>query len=438
MNFVSKNKFFIPLVVLMTGLAASTGGADETQVLTLQESYQKALQQSESVAMSEQNIRIAEGHYLEALGSVLPHISVKASELLQDTSGDTSAGGSSVGSTFTRRSRPEVAINLKQPLFQGFREFRALKVSGAEKKEDAFQVERAKQLLFFDVARAYYAVLQLEDQLKILESIRSVTQKRSRDLHERIRLGKSRESERLTVESQLASQEAEIEKVRGLIDSAHEMLGFLIGEPVQKKLGDHFQVPAHTAPLSTYLAALKTRPDIKATGEGIRLSKGKLDYEKGGLLPTVNLESNYYPYRVGFASDIKWDVLLTLNFPLFEGGARRGLIKEASAGLRQSELYHQATARAAERDVREAYHNLVASLRREEALRIAASKAQENYQSQVGEYRLGLVNNLDTLQALRDWEEQRLNDNASHYETKLNYLQLKISSGDLNLEGLLK
>lgn len=426
------------IVAWMAGFAGFASWADEDQVLTLQESYQKALQQSETVGISEQNIRIAEGHYLEALGSVLPHISIKASEFLQDTSGDTSTSGSTVGSTFTRRSRPEVAINLKQPLFQGFREFRALKISGAEKRQDAFQVERAKQLLFFDVTRAYYTVLQLEGQLKILESICSVTQKRSSDLRERIRLGKSRESERLTVESQLASQEAEIERVRGLVDSAHEMLGFLIGEPVQKKLVDHFNVPSRLEPLTTYRTTLKTRPDIRATGEGIGLSKGKLDYEKGGLLPTINLESNYYPYRVGFVSDIKWDVLFTLNFPIFEGGARRGLIKEASAGLRQSELYHQETARAAERDVREAYHNLAASLRREEALRIAASKAQANYQSQLGEYKLGLVNNLDTLQALRDWEEQRLNANTSHYETKLNYLQLKISSGDLNLEGLLK
>jgi outer membrane protein TolC len=401
-------------------------------ILTLRECFEKALQQSETLGIREESIRIAEAHYLQALGTVLPHLNVKATETIQDTEGAFSDG--EVGRTFTRRSRPEVAVTLKQPLFQGLREFRALKVSSAEKRKNAFERDRAKQLLFFDVARAYYTVLELEEERRILHSIRGTFLKRIEELKERIRLGKSRESEILTTESQLASLEAEIERVRGSVKTAREMLGFLIGEEAAAKLADEFRVPASVKPLESYIASLSSRPDLTASHEAVRFAQGRLSYEKGGRLPTVDLEANYYPYRVGFLSDIDWDLLFTLNIPIFQGGATRGRIREAEALLKQSELSRQEGGRRAETDLRQAYHDLATARSREAALRRAEAKAAANYRAQSEEYRLGLVNNLEVLQALRDWQDRRREANLGRYETKLTYLQLLMTSGELTTE----
>ncbi len=68
----------------LVGLAGSALAA-EKKVLTLKECYQKALLQSESLAIQTENLNIAEAHYQQALAEALPHISGNASELIQDT-----------------------------------------------------------------------------------------------------------------------------------------------------------------------------------------------------------------------------------------------------------------------------------------------------------------------------------------------------------------
>ena len=105
---------------------------------------------------------------------------------------------------------------------------RPLKIAGAEKKRNALNLERARQLLVSDVARAYYTILELERELTILQSLRGTLLKRGAELRERIRLGKSRESEALTTESELAMSEADAERIRGQILVARDTLGFLI------------------------------------------------------------------------------------------------------------------------------------------------------------------------------------------------------------------
>jgi len=419
------------LAFVLSLFVFSTAWAGET--LTLRESFEKALVQSESTAIKEQDIRIAEAHVLQAWGTTLPHLSVNASEFIQDTSvsSPTTGSGTSVNDTFLRRSRPEVAITLQQPIFQGFREFRALKVAGAEKRKNSLEWERAKQLLFGDVARAYYVVLELERELAILQSIRGTYQKRSSEIQDRIRLGKSRDSELLTLQADLAANQAEIEKSKGEIGNAREALSFLVGEEVSQKLVDEFPVPAITPSLDHYVSARSSRPDLLASDEAVKLAKGQLDYEKGARLPRIDFEGNYYPYRVGFQKDIDWDLNFKMNVPLFRGGATKGRIREAAAGLKQSELGNEEHDRRAQTEIRRAFNNLKAAKAREAALRLAESKSGANYEAQTKEYGLGLVNNLDVLNALREWQARRLETNLAHYQTKLEYLGLLIASGDL-------
>jgi len=428
-----KRKFSFAVLLLLIGAPAFAGG----NALTLEEAFQKAVARSESLAIKDEDVRVAAAHYLQALGTVLPHLDVNASEIIQDTPPSTlTVGGGNVGNTFTRRSRPEVAITLTQPLFQGLREFMALKVAGAEKRRNTFTVKRARQLLFSDVARAYYGVIEAEKDLSIEQSIRTTLVQRIKELKDRIALGKSRESELLNSESQQASLEAQIAQTQGTVQTSRDILSFLTGDPVvEERLVDQFQVPPRPGAVETFIAGSDARPDIAASREDVRLSKGRVDYEKGARYPMINFTGNYYPYRVGFQKDIDWDLTFAMTLPLFHGGETKGRIREAQAQLKQSELSRDLTERQTESDIREAYHTLLSTLNRESALRRAESKANANYGAQLKDYQLGLVNNLDVLIALRSWQETRQEVNLAHYETKLRYLQLLVASGRLDFEA---
>lgn len=406
-------------------------------ILTLQECFQKALKQSETLGIQEQTLQIAEAHYLQALGTALPHLNVNGSEMLQDQGNfnDTNSG-TGLANTFNRFSTPSLAVTLTQPLFNGFRALRAISLSTTEKEKSRFETERAKQLLFFDVARAYYTILELEKQLGISDQVHEALSKRVGELSGRIRLGKSRDSERLMTESQLAAVNAGIEHDKGVVTVARDMLGFLIGQQmVPEKLVDDFPLPAQLPSLEHYLALLPSRPDLYASQKSIELYQGQVSYEKGKLLPSVNLQSDYYPYRVGFYSDIKWDVIFTMTVPLFEGGATKGVIRQAQAALKQSELEDQRVKRQAQTDLQQAYHTYSASRAQGTALQAAEEKATANYKAQQSEYGLGLVTNLDVLTSLQELRTRSLETNQTFYQSKLDYLQLKVTAGQVPIRA---
>jgi outer membrane protein len=403
--------------------------------INLEEAFQKALKQSEVLAIREEAIQQAKSHRTQAWGTVLPRLNFQATELLQDTATSSGTDGTgSVSNTLTRRSRPEVNLSARQTLFQGLREFQALKVSNAETRQNIFLRDRAKQTLFFEVVYAYYAVLQLEEELSIFNSIHHAVQERTGDLRRRLDLGKSRESEILTTQSQLASVEADRETVHGLLLEARENLAFLIGEPVSGKLTDTYPIPGEIGPVEAYIGPLPERPDLKASAEAVRLAKGRVNYEQGGRLPTVDVEGRYYPYRIGYLSDIDWDVTFALNWPFFQGGAVHGKIQEAKSIQRQTQLQNREDRRKAETEVRQAYDAFKSQRLKESAFRQAALRSGQSHRNLGEEYHLGLINNLEYLQSLRDWLETRLKASEAKYQTKLSYLELLVASGRLDLK----
>ena len=129
--------------------------------MNLQDCYNLALQRSETVAITEQEIAIAQALYTQALGSVLPKLSINVSELLQDSSSQ-SDGAGTVGSTFTQFSRPAVAVTLRQPIFRGFKEFRALKLAKVNESQKRLLTRNAERLLYQDVVIAFLTIVKIE------------------------------------------------------------------------------------------------------------------------------------------------------------------------------------------------------------------------------------------------------------------------------------
>ena len=103
----------------------------------------------------------------------------------------------------------------------------------------------------------------------------------------------------------------------------------------------------------------------------------------------------------------------------------------AAAQLKQTELAEQETRRRSELELTQAYHKLAAARSQETALQRAETSAKAGYQAELADYQLGLINNLNLLQSLRDLQENRLANNQAHYQTKLEYLQLLLAAGDL-------
>ena len=418
-----RGQLLICMALLLPGLcwAGEPVPSPDPLPLTLRDCYVLALKRSETIATQKELIKETEGRFLQAFSGALPRASFEASEKRQDGSGS---------SAFTLKRFPERKFVFTQPLFSGFKEFAAMAGSRAERRQRLHEKARAEQLVFVDVANAFYLLLEQREDLSALDAIRTALGERLGELEERERLGRSRPSERVSAEAQLRRVLAEMESVRSQEAVARNLLAFLVGRDPTEGVSDQDLALPALEDEAVYLAKAPTRSDVLATKEASAVARKQVTIARAKLWPNVDLESNYYTKRAGAAAGVDWDVLVKVDVPLFQGGQTVGAIKERAAQARGAKLALSRAEREATLDIQDAYVKSQASAKRTAALEEALAAAEENYRLQREDYRRNLVNNLDVLQAVQALEDARRDLIHARYEAKRLYWQLRASVGE--------
>lgn len=391
--------------------------------LSLDEAYQAALKRSETIAGQVEQIRQAEEQYRQAFGYLLPNINGAVSYSRQQA-----LSSQASGAQFFPNSQTLVKISGNQPLFRGLRDFAALTVTSLQREQQQAAKAEAEVQLFQDLAAAYYQVLSFEQDRRNLEKEAGAYRKRIEDLTARVRIGRSKPSEVLTVQAALASLLAEAEQVRGQLAATREVLAFHTGLAADAPLAEPPPELAPLAPLPDYLARLEKRPDIKVRLAQQQVAEKNVAIAWGQHLPNADLSGNYYPHREGSFADVKWDFTAALSLPIFSGGVVSSQVRQAKSQRWQSELNTGQARRRAEEEIKSLHHQNEASREQEKALQSATKLAEDNCAVQQRDYRLGLVNNQDVLQALTTLSANERALDRARYNTRLLLLQLEAAA----------
>lgn len=425
---MKRNSFF--LVVISCILFFQTAvAADEP--LTLERAYELTLKRSEDIAMKAEAIRRAEGRFYEALSGLMPRADFVITRQEQDAPQSSGASSESASSTLLRRSTPQKKFVFNQPLFTGFKEFAAIRGAGSEKAQRQFEKKRAEELLFVDVMEAFYNWAEARKAIGIIQEIQRLYKERLGLVAERVRLGRSRESEGQTTLLDLKLAEAQLEDARRFEVVSRQLLEFYIGREIAGAPAEGDSKVEPDPALPRFLAKKGLRSDVAAAREAYELERHRVTVAQSGFLPSAKLDGNYYTQRVGLQSGINWDVLLTVDVPIFEGTKTVGEVKEAVALREAARLNLSKAERMAELEIKNAFETFTASKRQAAAYRAAAAAARSNFQSHDKEYRLNLISNLEALDALRLYEDTELKLNASDYGVKRDYWKLKVSAGEI-------
>ncbi|MCG3175815.1 MAG: hypothetical protein MOGMAGMI_00750 [Candidatus Omnitrophica bacterium] len=401
--------------------------------LTLREAYALALDRSEALAVQAQDIEEAKARFLDSFRYFLPDVRFRTSRREQDVrEGSGSAEG--ISSDARRRITPEEKFTFTQPIFSGFKEIAALRASGADRRQQRLEYERAEQLLFVDVMEAYYTALESRRDAEILREISDLLDKRLKELEERVRLGRSRESE---LKSSLADQrlvQADLTEAAERAAISEDLLSFYIGQEVRgRALADEALPPMPGDTIESYAdLAERTRKDVKAYEDGLFLAEQGVLSATAGFLPKAWVEGNYYTRRVGFQNGNDWDALLVLEVPIFDGAQNWSGLKQAAVDKEKARLLLEESRRVARREARSAFRSALLSRQAEEKLGEANTAAKENYDILTAEYRLSLVNNLEVLDALRRYQDINRRYNGAKYRAHREYWRFKSAVGDLS------
>jgi outer membrane protein len=410
--------------------AATTLETSAPATLTLQDAYRLALVHSESVAIEKEDIALARARFYRSFRYFLPDVHFVKTRMERDVDDDAASDGTGFSSDFRRRVTPESRFTFSQPLFSGFREFAALAGSGADRKTQVYDYQRAQELLFIDVMEAYYAVRQADKDVETLSSIRDLLSSRSKELTERTQLGRSRESELVTATSDWKLIEAELVGAQAAARTSRNLLEFYTGSPLKGRPLVDGDVPNEPLPPLDAAAKARTRLDVQSLEQAYRVRMKGVTTAQGGLFPTVSLDGNVYTERVGFQEGNDWDVLLTIDVPIFDAGETLGDIKEAASLRESARLAWERAKRSAEMDILNEYENFHSAVLSERALSDADAASKKNYEILTSEYRLNLVNNLDVLDSLRRYQDTIRSYNSARYDARRAYWRYQVARGE--------
>lgn len=402
------------------------GASPPVPPASLDSCYEMALQQNEPLKQQREEIERSQAKARAALGGAFPHLSWDWRGTRQDHSGVSDSFGGMLD-----KSQVESKMYLEQPIFNGLREFSAWSGFKKQQARDQWSLRQSQLTLYNEVAHAYLEVVGLESALANNATTQALDEERVAELNAFYRLGKARQGEIYSAESQLAAVKSLGVRLRGQIRVARESLSFLVG----RDMGTPPLTPPSFGlvppPVDTFLALAVRRPDVEAQREEVAGQELRVRYEKGFYWPSLNFSGNYYTQRPTLFEPVNWDMALNLSVPLFQGGSVAARVRDAQSGLIQAQLALSYLERQIQSDVKKAHAAWTSSLEESEALRQAYFAAKKSYEAQKKEYRLGLVTNLDVINATNLMQTAKRAWDDATVDVQRRYVALTVATGTL-------
>jgi outer membrane protein TolC len=253
----------------MAHAAEESNPAVASSSVTLQECYARAKKISETVGISAENVRLVQEQYRAEIGAVLPHIDWIKSQFYQqnEVNGATGLAASSLLPT-----QPLSYFQIQQPIFAGFRDWETIAIAKSQKEQARLNQQQTDLQLLSDVSVAFYAVYTLQDQLSVLEETRKLTQNQVDQLDQWVNIGRSRPSEVLSAQTQLATVDAQIQDTKRQIAESRHLLFFLTGVPAEVPLTDAPPAPPSIT-VEEALTNAGKRPDLLSAAEALNQAR---------------------------------------------------------------------------------------------------------------------------------------------------------------------
>ncbi len=411
----------------VTGLTSSDAqNAAKKNILNLWDVYTLAVERTESLASKYEDIEQADAQNQQAIASILPHIFLNDRRSWQ--SNDYVFGSSN--SLFTPLGNT-IYVSGTETLLTGLDQVAAIQGAGALLDQTRHLHRQEARDLLLAVARAFYGALQAQDTLQSKQEILKLTEETLKQEQKWKTIGRSRDSDVLNVEAQLAQINADLENAQNQLAQARESLAVLADlKPDQPLISEESAVPSAFS-LNEVEARADDRSDVLAARSGIALADAQLLQAHGEHLPSLAFQGQYFLQQDGGSPTPNWNFQLVASLPLFEGGAILAHERSAASKKRQAEMQYTLARRQAHQDIREAYQSLASSLRQVSAYDKALNAAQKDYAAVERDRKLALNTNLDVLQSLTQLQNAKSNYNHAHYQALMSWLWLGVATGEL-------
>lgn len=266
--------------------------------------------------------------------------------------------------------------------------------------------EAARILLASNVARAYFQLARMDDELAVAQRTLAQRGQSYKLVQDRVNAGLDTQLELRQSEGAMPEARQQIEAIREQQEIARHAIAALVGagnQPIDvaptmanvKPVALPTQIPADLLGQRADIAAARMR--VEAAGYTVKNAKAQ-------FYPNVNLVAFAGLSSIGFgkllsAGSEQWGVGPALKLPIFEGGRLRANLRGANADLDAAVESYNATVLDAIRDTADSIASAQSIVRQQGEQKQAQDAAEAAYDIALQRYKAGLGTYLNVLSA---------------------------------------
>jgi outer membrane protein len=423
------------VVFLAIGLTAKS---QTTKSLTLEEAVRLGIEASQQLKVSGARLDASKAKTVQLWNASLPNVSLNSAyNRLSDNI--TPFVFKYPGATEGTNLNPQILnqfsnrLSVQAFVFTGWRAKNFFESAQFLERAATLDIERDKIDIRNNIAAAYLNLLKLQTSRQVITESGNVLRGRLNDIKSYVKNGTALENDQLKAEIAVSQLDLTGTEFENAIEVANFNLDLMLGLPTSTRIEVDKKMlfeEKNVSDLTTYLAALETRPDLTAADLRRQATAKNVDIAKGATLPTVSVGGNAYynnpnqrvfPQQNAFKGT--WDLGIQLSYNLTSLYTSKAQMQEAQANVAVANAQRQQISDAAKMEVNAnfyAYQSALAKIKLNEKIIIQATENQRvmknRYAAQVAIVGELLDADSMVLQAKLNLETAKTDAEAAYYK----------------------
>ena len=302
------------------------------------------------------------------------------------------------------------------------------------------------QDVVFSISSGYYNLVTAQERLEAAKETLKTAQTTQDAAEDRLQNGRATLPDVLNARAQTSQAVFDLESADGSEKISRvtlaEELGVDPSPDIKIDAQKNVPLPQSLAlPIDELIArALADRPDLMAQAADIRAADAEIHCAKAEYLPKIVLSGDaaqtaLWPSadygQLGHANETTWSASLSIEWRIFDGGARKNNLLIAESKKREAQNQLRADRDKATREVWTGYIAFRTALRQEQAALALLDSANSSYSASLDAYKNGVRNLVDVVTAENQLALARLSSVSARSQLFLEAVQLEFVTGNL-------
>ena len=422
-------KYIISIVIIIT-LFSTFIFAQEEKILTLDESIQIGLENSNMLHSSKMKVNYASARLSEINTNRLPSLKVSAaytrlSPIIPFIL-NTPFGNYNISPSIL--DYYNIKLTLQQPIFTGFKLSSSSNIADYNYKATEEGYNKDKQDLIYNIKNAYWNLFKAKKVKEVTNQNVEQVKAHLTNVKNFYEQGLSTKNDLLKVQVQLSESELRQIDAKNAVKLARINLFNVIGVPLNtdSEIPDSVDIKTNQVnDLDSYIEmAIDNRPELKAIKYNIKAGEAGVTLAESNWYPQIYLGGNFYyskPNQRFFPPENKfkdtWDVGVSVQMDIWNWGATVDKTDQAKAQLEEAKDSYKIIKDNIVLEVNSNYLNLEQSKDKIAVAEESVSQAKENYRVTNETFKKGLALNSDLL----DSEVALLQANTNYIQALVDY-----------------